>query len=245
MPACDRGRRPSSGAAPSPRNAPCVPPPEYFRRIILGVQDVNGAPLPGVTATIDSELGTLLGESTRVSGPDGLIALEFQPVMEDPMAGLKVRDRYLLYHTRFRYTLAMPGRVSISDEVRDEQDFASLRDPLYQGMERQPSAAPRMIYVKMAAYADYLADPEAMAGQGWKGWDRDRLRALIDSAIQAGRDNRFALSPGSIRLDPNRPYAFHMEFRPLFDPARHGLQAAGGILLRDPVRAMLRVFAAA
>ncbi|MDY6852600.1 MAG: hypothetical protein SV487_11085 [Thermodesulfobacteriota bacterium] len=218
---------------------PAQPPALYFRQIEIEVQDLSGRPLSGVKAEVTPGWGSLEDQRDLLSNAEGLIRFHIQPVIEAPMAGLRIRDRFLLYHTAFKYRLMKQEHIAWAGEIDDRQEFAGLADPLYQGADRTPAAKPLTIRVRLPAYRDYLAKP--LAGQAWLKNDPSRLKALIDALQDEGRKRGFILTPKSLGLSPQGLFSLGLEFQPLFDPSEMGLLAAGAVLLRDIVPACLAV----
>ena len=229
-------------AGPSPAltvepDPPQPAPARYLRLIRITVADLYGRPLPGVRAEIESQWGRLVTGGELVSNPQGQITFHFEPVVEDLMAGLSVRDRYLVYKSVFQYRLTTDGRTPQSGIIEDEQEYAGLADPLYSPLSRQPSSEPLEIRVTMPRYVDFLAGAPSEALN--RLLPPKRLSALIDRLQNRGVD--FSPTPGSIGLDPDGTFRLGLEFRPLFDPSRYGLQAAGAALLVGPAARALKI----
>lgn len=218
---------------------PAQPPVRYFRQIEIEVQDLSGRPLSGVKAEVTPVWGSLKNQRDLLSGAEGLIRFYIRPVIENPMTGLRIRDRFLIYHTAFKYRLVKQEHIIRTGEIDDRQEFVSLADPLYQGADRAPTAKPLTIRVRLPAYRDYLA--KSLAGQAWLKNDPSRLKALIDALRNEGQKRGFILTPKSFDLSPQGLFSLGLEFQPLFDPSEMGLLAAGAVLLRDIVPACLAV----
>jgi len=220
-------------AADEEQNLLSSPPPFYRRIIAIEVLDLSGRPLPGVKAEIKPFRGRLINASPLVSDEEGLVTFEIQPIIEDPLAGLLVRDRFLLYRTGCDYTLSKEDHLTLSGRIEDRQEFASLADPVYQGLDRRPAAAPLTVRVRLPAYRDYLA--RDYSTQGRLGKEETRRRALVDRLRSEGLDRGFALVPRSLDLTETGLFQAGLEFQPLFDPAEIGLLAAGAVLMREVV----------
>ena len=226
-------------SAAADHDKPAQPPVRYIRWVEIEIRDLSGRPLPGVKAEVTPVWGRLENQQDLLSGAEGLIRFHIQPVIENPMAGLMIRDRFLLYHTAFNYRLVKQDHISLAGEVDDRQEFVSLADPLYQGADRTPAAKPLTLRVRLPAYRDYLAKP--LTGQAWLKNDPSRLKALIDALQGEGQRRGFILTPKSLGLSPQGLFSLGLEFQPLFDPSEMGLLAAGAVLLRNIVPACLAV----
>lgn len=225
-------------ATAAERKAPSSPPGRYWRHIEIEVMDLSGRPLPGVKVLVHPESGRLVEKGPLVTGDEGLVRFRFEPVIADPLARVMIRDRFLVYRTAFKYLLVKEDYVNLTGRVEDRQEFASLSDPLFQGMDRRPSEKPLTIYVYLPAFRDYLDQ----AGTGKKRLETqvERMKPLITALLEAGRTQGFKLTPGSLSLTPRGVFRLGFEFLPLFDPSKMGLIAAGADLLRRPVLACLR-----
>jgi len=226
-------------AADAEQNSLSSPPPFYRRIIAIEVLDLSGRPLPGVKAEIKPVWGRLINSSPLVSDEEGLITFGIQPVIEDPLAGLLVRDRFLLYRTACDYILSKEDHLTLSGRIEDRQEFASLADPVYQGLDRGPAAAPLTIRVRLPAYRDYLARPQST--QRRSGEEETRRRALVDRLRREGLDRGFSPVPRSLDLTETGLFQAGFEFQPLFDPAEMGLLAAGAVLMREVVVPVLSI----
>jgi len=214
--------------------SPLAPPPPLYRRIIqIEVSDLAGRPLSGVKAEIKPVWGRLVSPRSLASNKEGLITFEVQPVIEDPLAGLLVRDRFLLYRIACDYTLSKEDYLTLSGRIEDRQEFASLADPVYQGLDRRPTADPLTVRVRLPAYRDYLARAHPTLGRLRE--EKNQLRTLVDRLQRLGRDRGFSLVPGSLDLSETGLFQAGFEFQPLFDPAEMGLLAAGAVLMREVV----------
>ena len=221
---------PAISAAAAPGDL-APPPADYRRAMEIQVLDVFKRPLPGVTVEVRPTLGSLADPAGLTSDESGFIRFEIRPVIEDPDRDIRIRDRFLLYKTDIEYSLKKSGFFPESGRVSDVQEFAAYSDPVFQGMNRQPSAKPYGIKAEMAQVSDFLASPKE-AGQ---------LPAFVDKLYEAGRSGGFGLLPGSFGLRPDGRLAFGLDFRPLFDPAVYGQVEAGRVLIQDPVRAALGI----
>ncbi len=225
---------PPAIAADAP--SPAAPPPQYTRHVVFEIMDAAGNPLPGVKAELSPVWGQLSPSSGLESDVRGRIEVEVQPVLEEPMTGLLVRDRFLLYHTSFHYRLLKDGYVTVENSVEDVQEFNAFADPLFQGIDRRPARTPLNVYVRLLAYTDYLAQ-----GSPAGVLDEGTIKTLIDSLITLGKDKNFEINPGSLALDPEGLLRLGLNFQQLFDPSEMGIQAAGAALLGDTVRNILPV----
>lgn len=228
-----------SGAATAKgQDVLAAPPPEYTRRFRIEIEDGSGRPLRGVQADLSVSWGRLISAGDLISDENGLIAFDIQPVIDDPMSDLAVRDRFLVYRSAFTYRLQKDGYASRSAKVDDVQEFVALSDPLYRGMDRSPPTDPYVIYASMPTYGDYMLrpgpDPTAPLLNG------QEIKPLIDALAAAGGE-RFKPALQSFNLTPAGTLEMGLDFLPLFDPAQIGLQAAGADILREPVKTCLTV----
>ena len=214
------------------------PPAHYLRRIEIEVRDVSGRPLPKVRARIISKQGRLWESGELVSGEAGLISFQLEPLITEPMADIKIRDRFLQYRSVFEYRLFKAGYIPQAGLVEDEQEFAAMSDPLFQGLDRRPAREPLTLRIRLPAYRDYLAEADYEETQSES--EADRLKPLIDALIEGGRSQGFTLAFGSLGRSPDGVLNLGLEFTPLFDPAELGLVAAGVALLRGVVLACLK-----
>jgi hypothetical protein len=202
---------------------PAGPPVEYTRIVDLYLTDFGGRPLPGVVVHIEPKWGRLIG-TVDPADAAGRIRIKVQPAVEDAHAGKKVTDRFLKYVTEFKYTLTLPGYLDRIDHVDDTQEFASFAHPLYRSLDQAPSQEPLEIRLTLHRVQDFLAFPDQTAELG-----------PAASALYRP-DNPVQVTPRTLRALPEGLLRIGLTFGPLFDPEQYGLQAAGGILLREPVR---------
>jgi hypothetical protein len=224
--------------APSPlpaQSEPAFPPVEYRRQVEISVRDALERPLPGAKAEVTMEVGRLAVSGDLISDEQGLIRLTLEPVMEERLADKGIRDRFLVYDTAFAYRIHQEGRLESRGRIEDQQEFAAFTDPLYQGLDRQPTEQPLRVPVILPAYQDYLANPREQPSER----DRKAIETLI------GNDGHFTLAPRSFYLNDHGKMGLGLDYNLLFDPGVMGLRAAGVLLLTEPVLACLRSLVAA
>ncbi|MFH1137464.1 MAG: hypothetical protein V1816_15455 [Pseudomonadota bacterium] len=205
--------------------------PQYFRTIIINTQDFYGQPLSGARAEIIPVWGRLASGAELISGSDGRIRFLMEPVVEDSMAGLHVRDRFHLYRLDFRYRLWAEGRVSRAGRVEDNQEEVQYFNPAFRGLNSFPDDAPIVIEAKMPIHGTFLAP-----GQ--------ELTSLAQSIIEAIYPNeKYELAEGSLFLPPGGGLNVGLEFKPIFDPSEYGLNTAAVELLKGPVRDVFKALA--
>lgn len=224
----------SAGAAEALPSSPA----SYQRQILFQVRDVEGRPVPEVQARLSPSLGRVLGETIQYSDAAGRISVLVKPVVEDPLAGLRVRDRFLFFHTALQYRLSKPGYLDQEGRIKDRQEWAAFADPLYQGLNRRPSPKPLVIPVTLTAYADYLARP---LDEGWGPTEKEKLHGLIEALLEAGPGQDFSLKPGSLDCQAEGLFRLGLTFKLLFDPAEVGAREAGAVLFRGPFLTALKV----
>ncbi|MEW6266343.1 MAG: hypothetical protein AB1641_24985 [Thermodesulfobacteriota bacterium] len=200
------------------------PPIEYIRNIEIHVTDLSGNPLAGVRAQVTSAWGLILTESSLESDRRGVISLKVKPVIEQPEAGAHVRDRLLLYRLKVAYRLSKSGCLDKTGEIKDEQEFASFGDPLYDGLDRSPSPEPLIVQETVVSGRDFVAGPVK---------DENLVR-LVETILADALD--FTLKPGSLAVTSTGVLKIGLIYNLLFDPYELGLKAAASALMTHAVR---------
>ncbi|MFH1092382.1 MAG: hypothetical protein V1742_12515, partial [Pseudomonadota bacterium] len=212
-----------------------APPMHYLRGVEFAVTDLSGRPLPGVKADLNPAWGRVATPGKLLSDQSGLIRFQFEPVIENPMAGLLVRDVFLLYRMVFAYRLSKEGYLDLDGQMEDDQEFARMADPLYQGLNRDPTSKPLSLEFKLLTSEDLLAEPKKL----------ERLQPLIGPLLVKGRTRNFSLIPHSLDLTSDGRLRLGLRFTLLFDPSDLGLAAAGAVLLSQTVRGCLEALSQA
>jgi len=207
------------------------PPIRYLRNIQIRVTDRTGRPLSGVDVEIVPEWGQLATDERLRTDASGVVRFQVAPIIEDPLAGRLVRDRFLFYRTVLTYHLRLKGFVTRRGRIEDVQEFAAHADPLFQGLDREPTPEPLVVPVVLPAYHDYLSDTSlGPAGP-----------LLVYALLDEGPAHHITLLQSSLTLDPDGRLLMGLEFDLLFDPADVSLENAAAVLLREPVRACLEL----
>ena len=207
-----------------------APPPVDYQRVVqIKVTDPFGRPLKGVQADIKVLTGRLAISPVPTSDKKGLIIFAVQPVVEDINQGKAIHDRFLIYHTKLTYRLSLKGRIPVSGEIKDHQEFATFINPLYHGLDRTPDTSPLILDRILADYRDYLVEPK----------DDPAIKAFVEDLVAEGRKLRFTPRPRSITMDRQGRLFAHLDFGPLFDPAKYGLTEAGRELVKGPARSVV------
>jgi len=211
------------------------PPDQYLRRVVIEVHDPSGKPVKGIKAEVSSILGRLLVEESEfISDPHGQIRFQIQPVIEEPMAGHMVQDRFLFYRSAFKYRLTKPDFISQQGEIKDVQEFAAFQDLLYRVLDREPTQEPLIVPVTLYAYQGYLSS--AQNAFAWSKSDHQRFKDLVDTLKKNGQKHDFTLPLASIAFPsgPEAVFKLRLIFDPHFDPTEMGLLSAGVVLFRGP-----------
>ena len=204
--------------------------PQYYRTIIINAQDYYGQPLTGVRAAILPRWGRLATEGDLVSGMDGKIRFLMEPVVEDLLAGLYIRDRFHLYRLDFQYRLRKEDRVLRVGRIQDDQEEIRYFNSAYHGLNRSPDESPIEVDVRIPAYRIFLASGQEQT---------DLVESIIAGVMNNEED--FELAEESLSLPRTGGLEAGLEFKPIFDPSEYGLGAAAVELLKGPVHAFFQI----
>lgn len=207
-----------------------VPPVNYIRIVEIQVMDVFGRPLPGVMAEVHPTWGKLLDKKQLVSNDKGIIRFSFKPVVDEPWADKKIRDRVIVYKSQFVYSLSKPGYIAFAKPVVDEQEFVAFSEPIYEGLNRVPSEKPLQLNAELATFTDFLKQPSG----------GERLKALVEQIALRGDSGSFNLTPKSLDLTSGGLLSAGIEFNLLFDPSEMALISAGAALLTKPAASIIK-----
>jgi len=215
-------------------------PVNYQRLVVIEIRDAQGRPLPDVELELALIQGRIVSRGhDLISDQNGRISFIIEPVIENPMAGRKIKDSFFYYRSIFTYQLTKPGFLPRECQVKDSQEFVNYNNPQYSRLNRRPSQEALIIPITMFAYRDYLSgareDPADIEAD-WPG-----LRNLIDGLALEGETHGFSLTPSSIKCtgSPDSCFSLSLAFTPLFDPEEISLLDVGDILFQKPFRAIL------
>jgi len=216
------------------------PPTQYVRQITIEARDHAGQPVKDVKIEISSILGKILSDNKVLqTDHQGQVRFEMRPVLEEPLAGHSIQDRFILYRTSFKYQLTKSGFISQEDEIEDVQEFSSFQDPLYRVLDREPAKEPLVIPVTLYSYQSFLTS--AGEGVSWPDFDQEKFNGLVDKLKKMGEEQHFILPLEAMTLpsNPEAVFKLNLTFMPHFDPAELGLLGAGAVLFRGPFLTVL------
>jgi hypothetical protein len=114
------------------------------RLVLIFTREGTRAPLAGARAQVEVTPPTRLlspASGQAVTDADGVLALTLAPVAQYDQSALKAGDIAVDYPIALKVTMLRDGR-ELTWDVTDNQSFARYRDPLYQGLDRDPDEAP-------------------------------------------------------------------------------------------------------
>ncbi|MDR1165910.1 MAG: hypothetical protein LBO66_08610 [Deltaproteobacteria bacterium] len=136
-------------------HAPLAHPeiPDFKERTVILVFERENSfrPLSGALVTVSvSSPARLLSPAGGVgrSGPDGSLAVVYAPALFYDLSAAQEGDVVADFPALLFVTLDAGGDEIIEFEVDDSLSFARYQDPLYQGLNRDPSPGPT--YVNLA-----------------------------------------------------------------------------------------------
>jgi hypothetical protein len=120
--------------------------PVYPERKLVLIFEKDGSftPIAGAKATIEvAPPARLISPSsgTGVTDGDGTLALTIAPVAQYDKSALLAGDIAVDYPIALTVTMERGGRL-LAWDLNDNQSFARYRDPLYQGLNRDPAEEP-------------------------------------------------------------------------------------------------------
>jgi hypothetical protein len=120
--------------------------PVYPERKLVLIFEKEGSfnPIVGARAKIEVAPPARLispSQGTGVTDVDGTLALTIAPVAQYDQSALLAGDIAVDYPISITVTMEREGR-ELSWELNDNQSFVRYRDPLYQGVNRDPAKEP-------------------------------------------------------------------------------------------------------
>jgi len=218
------------------------PPDHYLRQIVIEVRDPTGQPVEGARLELTPILGQVLAKTKGLqTNNQGQVRFNVKPVIEEPMAGRRIKDRFIFYKSACKYKLVKPGFISQEDEIKDVQEFAAFRDPLYRALDREPARGPLVRSVTLYPYQGFLVSDQNVESRSEYG--HKRLEDLVEALIKRGEKQNFSLPLASIAFPtgPAAVFKLRLIFGPHFDSTELGLLGAGAVLFRGPFLTALSV----
>ena len=224
-----------AGPAGTTENRPLLDPPvRYLRDIMFRASDREGLPVEGALVELEMEWGQVQGSVSAYTDDQGQAVFKVEPVVENPVDGLNVRDRFLNYKLLLSYRMTKSGYVTRNGRIRDQQDFSSFVDPLYQGLDHKPAARPLIENITLPFYADYL---DKKVGSVFFNFN-PLIDVLLDKAVD------FSLAPNSLDLTAGGLLKIGLIFDLTIDPGEMDSAQTAALLLRRPVANSLELIAA-